>query len=81
MPSPLTMRFVESLSIDTAEARTPQPTYGIFASSRIPCTVPSSIKTVKDREYHIHRNLLKRTVLCDDQAFLLCIRGQHCPRF
>ncbi len=32
------------LSIPTAEASTPQPTYGILASSRRPCSVPSSPK-------------------------------------
>jgi len=40
-----------------------------------------TVETVKDREYHIHRNLLKRSVLCDDQAFLLCVRRQHRPSF
>ena len=36
MPRVSTMIFVYSLSMDTAEASTPQPTYGIFASSNRP---------------------------------------------
>ena len=35
-------RFVYSLSMPTAEASTPEPTYGVPASSSRPCRVPSS---------------------------------------
>src|SRR5271168_3149668 len=35
-------RFCTSLSMPTAEASTPEPTYGTPASSSSPCTVPSS---------------------------------------
>ena len=35
-------RFISALSMPTAEASTPQPTYGTLASSSRPCTVPSS---------------------------------------
>src|SRR5919106_1205590 len=34
--------FITALSIPTADPSTPAPTYGTFASSSSPCTVPSS---------------------------------------
>ena len=43
-PRSASRRFVTSLSIDTADASTPAPTYGRSASSSSPCTVPSSPK-------------------------------------
>ena len=37
-----TICFVYTLSIETLDASTPHPTYGIFASSKMPWMVPSS---------------------------------------
>ncbi len=41
-PKEVKTRFMYSLSWPTAEARTPEPTYGMPASSRRPWKVPSS---------------------------------------
>ena len=41
-PSAAKSFFITALSIPTADPSTPAPTYGTLASSRSPCTVPSS---------------------------------------
>jgi hypothetical protein len=41
-PSAIQIRLVITLSMDTLEAITPEPVYGMPNSSNAPCTVPSS---------------------------------------